>query len=731
MIRRPLTYGLLVSTVRSRSWKFIRLLSSDQFSRSQPDLTSSSFYSTDPIDPDEKTFDKILVANRGEIAVRVMRTARLMGVKTVAIHSDIDSKSCHVRAADESVCVGTAQARDSYLDMDRVLEAVKSTGAQAVHPGYGFLSENAEFVRRLEQEGVAFIGPGVSAINGMGDKIQSKKLAIEAGVNTIPGFDGEISTGDQCVEVSHSIGYPVMIKASAGGGGKGMRIARNDEEALSGFRLSQQEALSSFGDGRILVEKFIDQPRHIEIQVLADCHGNAVYLNERECSIQRRNQKVIEEAPSVFIDEETRRAMGQQAVALARKIGYTSAGTVEFLVDSSKQFYFLEMNTRLQVEHPITECITGIDIVHQMLRIAKGHKLRIQQSDVPLRGWAIESRIYAEDPFRSFGLPSVGRLLKYQEPSHLGGVRCDSGVTEGSEISFYYDPMICKLVSYGTTRQQAIDRNILALDSYVIRGVTHNIPLLRDILKQPRFVGGEITTNFLPEVYPDGFQGHSFSSPTELYRLAALCAVMHVKRVQKITISSSTAAVAVTRPYEFVVVVPAQDPLWCRVVLEGGKDDRHFLVKLSHAESFEPVLCCLSVRDNFHLSQLVIEAEVDGSAEIVQLVQQSFSDDVTVCFRGTNQHVQFYSAAAFSLLHHMPVTRGESQADRVLAPMPGLVRTLAVAPGDTVSAGQEVCVVEAMKMQNSLTAPRAGVIREVHISEGDAVDENQVLVQLE
>nr|XP_020657262.1 propionyl-CoA carboxylase alpha chain, mitochondrial isoform X2 [Pogona vitticeps] len=475
-------------------------------------MTSCALHST-VYDPKEKTFEKLLIANRGEIACRVIKTCKKMGIKTVAIHSDVDSNAVHVKMADEAVCVGPAPTSKSYLNMDAILEAIKKTRAQAVHPGYGFLSENKEFSRRLASEDVSFIGPDMHAIQAMGDKIESKLLAKNAKVNTIPGYDGVVKDADEAVRIAREIGYPVMIKASAGGGGKGMRIAWDDEETREGFRFSSQEAASSFGDDRLLIEKFIDNPRHIEIQVLGDKHGNALWLNERECSIQRRNQKVIEEAPSTFLDPETRRAMGEQAVALAKAVKYSSAGTVEFLVDSKKNFYFLEMNTRLQVEHPITECITSLDLVQEMIRVAKGYPLRHKQSDIPINGWAVECRVYAEDPYKSFGLPSIGRLSQYKEPLHVPGVRVDSGVQQGSEISIYYDPMISKLITYGSNRAEALQRMEEALDNYVIRGVAHNIALLREVITHPRFIQGDINTKFLPEVYPEGFKGHKLTDP--------------------------------------------------------------------------------------------------------------------------------------------------------------------------------------------------------------------------
>ncbi|KAK8734798.1 hypothetical protein OTU49_005655 [Cherax quadricarinatus] len=680
-----------------------------------------SIYTTDPIDPKEATFEKIMIANRGEIACRVIKTAKKMGIKTVSIHSDVDSNAPHVKLADEAICVGTAQARDSYLRMDRILEAIKLTGAQAVHPGYGFLSENAEFVQKLEDLGVSFIGPNANAITGMGDKLESKRLAMEAGVNTIPGFDGIVKDAEDCVRISRDVGYPVMIKASAGGGGKGMRIAWNDEEAREGFKLSSQEAASSFGDDRILVEKFVDNPRHIEIQVLGDKHGNAIYLNERECSIQRRNQKVIEEAPSVFLDEGTRKAMGKQAVALAKRIGYSSAGTVEFLVDSQRNFYFLEMNTRLQVEHPITECITGVDLVHQMIRVAKGHPLRIQQSDITIRGWAIESRVYAEDPFKNFGLPSIGRLSKYQEPLHLPKVRCDSGVEEGSNISIYYDPMICKLVCYGSSREEAIENSIKALDAYVIRGVTHNIPLLRDILTEARFVSGDISTNYLPEVYPDGFKGKQLTSQEQI-NLTAMLASVHLKNT--------------LRSRNFVnqsrVKGSSKLPTVCNLIIKYGDkevpcsvkvDDGNFKVTVNGAT--------VTVNDQFDLASPLIEANINGTWETVQLIKLGPAGEIRIRYRGTAFQCQVVSQEVHRYFSLIPEKPKVDQSKQVLSPMPGLVKSIACGPGDMVAEGQEVCVIEAMKMQNSLSAATSGKVVAVHVKEGDTVEEEQILVELE
>ena len=452
-------------------------------------------------------FSKILIANRGEIACRVMRTCRAMGIKTVAVYSDADADALHVREADEAVHIGAPPAAQSYLLVDRIVEACRKTGAQAVHPGYGFLSEKEEFAAALKKAGVVFIGPPAKAVAAMGDKIESKKLAKKAKVNTVPGYLGVIKDDKEAVKIAHEVGYPVMIKASAGGGGKGMRIARSDQEVREGFRAATSEAKSSFADDRVFIEKYIEDPRHIEIQILADTHGNTIYLGERECSIQRRHQKVIEEAPSPFLDAKTRAAMGAQAVALAEAVGYASAGTVEFIVDSKKHFYFLEMNTRLQVEHPVTEMVTGLDLVEQMIRVAAGEKLKIKQKDVALNGWAIEARVYAEEPERGF-LPSIGRLVKYREPATGGAVRVDSGVYEGAEISMYYDPMIAKVVGYGADRQEATVALRDALDSFHIRGVGHNINFLTALLKKPRFASGKLSTNFIAEEFPDGFRRH-------------------------------------------------------------------------------------------------------------------------------------------------------------------------------------------------------------------------------
>uniref|UniRef100_A0AAR2IS06 Propionyl-CoA carboxylase alpha chain, mitochondrial n=1 Tax=Pygocentrus nattereri TaxID=42514 RepID=A0AAR2IS06_PYGNA len=611
-----------------------------------------------------QTFDKILIANRGEIACRVIKTCKKMGIKTVAVHSDVDSSSVHVKMADEAVCVGPAPTSQSYLNMDAIMEAIRQTGAQAVHPGYGFLSENKEFARRLATEGVTFIGPDTDAIQAMGDKIESKLIAKAAKVNTIPGFDGVVKDAEEAVKIAQQIGYPVMIKASAGGGGKGMRIAWNEEETREGFRFSSQEAASSFGDDRLLIEKYIDNPRHIEIQVLADKHGNALWLNERECSIQRRNQKVVEEAPSTFLDPVTRRAMGEQAVSLAKAVQYSSAGTVEFLVDSKKNFYFLEMNTRLQVEHPITECITGLDLVQQMIRVAKGYKLQHKQEDIPINGWAVESRVYAEDPYKSFGLPSIGRLSQYEEPVNLAGVRVDSGIQEGSDISIYYDPMISKV------------------SSNILLGVTHNIPLLREIIVHPRFISGDISTNFLPEVYPEGFKGHLLSTGEQRELLAAAAALY---------------VAAQLRSQKFLG--PQRS-----VEIDGEK---------------------VVVSGEWNLASALLPLTINGSHRIFQ---NYYFNMLSPCVQFK---VRVLSKLAASLSKHMPEKIPEDTSSILRSPMPGTVVAVSVKPGDTVAEGQEICVIEAMKMQNSMTAAKTAKVKSVHCKAGETVGEGDLLVELE
>lgn len=688
---------------------------------SQQCLVVSRSLSSVEYEPKEKTFDKILIANRGEIACRVIKTCRKMGIRTVAIHSDVDASSVHVKMADEAVCVGSAPTSKSYLNMDAIMEAIKKTGAQAVHPGYGFLSENKEFAKCLAAEDVTFIGPDTHAIQAMGDKIESKLLAKRAKVNTIPGFDGVVKDADEAVRIAREIGYPVMIKASAGGGGKGMRIAWDDEETRDGFRFSSQEAASSFGDDRLLIEKFIDNPRHIEIQVLGDKHGNALWLNERECSIQRRNQKVVEEAPSIFLDPETRRAMGEQAVALAKAVKYSSAGTVEFLVDSQKNFYFLEMNTRLQVEHPVTECITGLDLVQEMILVAKGYPLRHKQEDIPISGWAVECRVYAEDPYKSFGLPSIGRLSQYQEPIHLPGVRVDSGIQPGSDISIYYDPMISKLVTYGSDRAEALKRMEDALDSYVIRGVTHNIPLLREVIINTRFVKGDISTKFLSDVYPDGFKGHMLT-PSERDQLLAIASSLFVASQLRAQRFQEHSRVPVIRPdvakWELSVKL---------------HDEDHTVVASNNGPTFNVEVdgSKLNVTSTWNLASPLLSVNVDGTQRTVQCLSRDAGGNMSIQFLGTVYKVHILTKLAAELNKFMLEKVPKDTSSTLCSPMPGVVVAVSVKPGDMVAEGQEICVIEAMKMQNSMTAGKMGKVKLVHCKAGDTVGEGDLLVELE
>lgn len=722
-------YRSLVVTLRSFAAKAKSTISSVEHSLVQDDR---SIYTLDPVNPNEPKFEKILIANRGEIACRVIKTCKAMGIKTVAVHSDVDSASLHVKMADEAVCVGPAPTSESYLRADRILQAVKDTGAQAVHPGYGFLSENTSFAAKLEEAGAVFIGPNSKAILAMGDKIHSKRIATEAKVNMIPGYDGEIKDEEECVKVANQIGYPVMIKASAGGGGKGMRIAWNDREAKNGYRLSKQEAKSSFGDDRMLVEKFIDNPRHIEMQVLCDKHGNALWLNERECSIQRRNQKVIEEAPSSFVDPEMRKKMGAQATQLALAVGYDSAGTVEFLVDSKKNFYFLEMNTRLQVEHPITEGITGLDIVQQMLRVAYGHKLNIKQSDIKVNGWAFECRVYAEDPYKGFGLPSVGRLTKYEEPRHIEGVRCDSGIREGSEISIYYDPLICKLVTYGNSREQALDRMRNALDNYVIRGPTHNIPLLRDIVDEERFRRGDITTKYLPTVYPEGFAG-TVLKEEEQCNIAALSAALQARKSSRSQMflnherQQQTVHDPFAKTYKYIVEFPKHGD-------KGTKKRSEVTVRLE-GKDHEEAYAVVDGKDvhivgDMSLARSVMRLTANGKTMTTQLSSKR-PGEFTLIYKGSPFKMKVMPAVSENMLKFMKEKPKLDLSSVVIAPMPGAIKSVSTKPGMLVTEGQELCVMEAMKMQNSLLAGRTGKVKKVNCKQGDTVDEGAILVELE
>ncbi|MFU8777570.1 MAG: acetyl-CoA carboxylase biotin carboxylase subunit [Roseovarius sp.] len=665
-------------------------------------------------------FKKILIANRGEIACRVIKTARKMGIATVAIYSDADRNALHVRMADEAVHIGPAPASESYIVIDRVMAAIKATGAEAVHPGYGFLSENPKFAQALEAEGVAFVGPPVGAIKAMGDKITSKKIAQEAGVSTVPGYMGLIADAEEAVTISNQIGYPVMIKASAGGGGKGMRIAWNDEEAREGFQSSKNEAASSFGDDRIFIEKFVTQPRHIEIQVLCDTHGNGIYLGERECSIQRRNQKVIEEAPSPFLDEATRKAMGEQAVALAQAVGYASAGTVEFIVDGDKNFYFLEMNTRLQVEHPVTELITGVDLVEQMIRVANGEALSLSQADVKLKGWAMESRLYAEDPYRGF-LPSIGRLSRYRPPEELAingaVVRNDTGVFEGGEISMYYDPMIAKLCTWGHTRAEAIEGMRVALDSFEVEGIGHNLPFLSAVMDHPRFVSGDITTAFIAEEYPEGFTGVTL--PEEALRaIAASTAAMHrVAEIRRTRVSGRMDNherhvgedwVVNLQGHSYAVVVAADR--------EGAT------VRFDDGDT-------LRVTSDWTPGDQLARLDVDGRALVLKVGK--ISGGFRIRTRGADLKVHVRTPRQAELAALMPEKLPPDTSKLLLCPMPGLIVKVNVVEGDEVQEGQALCTVEAMKMENILRAERKGVVAKVNAGPGDSLAVDDVIMEFE
>ena len=661
-------------------------------------------------------FSRILIANRGEIACRVIRTARRMGIGTVAVHSDADAGALHVRSADEAVHIGGAASTDSYLRIDRIVDAVRRTGAEAVHPGYGFLSENPAFAAALEAERVAFIGPGRAAISSMGDKIESKRLAADAGVATVPGHAGELADEDEAARVSGDIGYPVMLKASAGGGGKGMRIAWSESEARDGFRSAVNEARASFGDERVFVEKYIEQPRHIEIQVLADHHGAIVHLGERECSIQRRHQKVIEEAPSPFLDETTRAAMGAQAVALARAVDYRSAGTVEFIVDRDRNFYFLEMNTRLQVEHPVTELVTGLDLVELMIRIADGEPLPFAQSDVRLRGSAIEARVYAEDPYRGF-LPSTGRLTRYRPPVAAEGVRIDTGVEEGAEISMFYDPMIAKLVTSGASRIEATDRMADALDRYDIRGVSHNLPFLSALVGHPDFAAGRLSTNFIADAFPDGFSGADLGQARESALRALAAALHHARSEREDGISGRT---------DMVRRSPVEEPR--RLVLRDG--DRRLDVSVAAVDGGHDVEISgesVPVRGSCDPAERLFTGTVGDRHMAVLVDQRPFG--LTLRHRGAIRAMEILPARVSRYADMMPVKEVPDMSRFLLSPMPGLLVSVAVAPGDHVKAGQELAVVEAMKMENVMRAERDAVVSKVLASPGSSLSVDEPIIE--
>jgi propionyl-CoA carboxylase alpha chain len=679
-------------------------------------------------------FTKILIANRGEIACRVIKTAKKMGIKTVAVYSDADRDARHVQLADEAVHIGPAPSRESYLQAEKIIAACKQTGAQAVHPGYGFLSENEAFARRVEEEGITFIGPKHYSIAAMGDKIASKKLAKEANVSTIPGFNEAIKTAEQAVGIAKDIGYPVMIKASAGGGGKGLRVAYNDKEAFEGFTSCSNEARNSFGDDRVFIEKFVEEPRHIEIQVLGDSHGNVIYLNERECSIQRRHQKVIEEAPSPFISDATRKAMGEQAVLLAKAVKYQSAGTVEFVVGKDQSFYFLEMNTRLQVEHPVTECITGLDLVELMIRVAAGEKLPLAQADVKRNGWAIECRINAEDPFRNF-LPSTGRLVRFQPPKetmwssdteHLFGVRVDTGVTEGGEIPMYYDSMIAKLIVHGRDRLEAIGKMREALNGFVIRGVSSNIPFQAALLAHQKFVSGDFNTGFIAENYANGFQAQDVPHDDPQF-LVALAAYVNRRALQRAAgISGQLPGHEFSVGEDFVVVV---------LGAEGRHRREPVTVSDFVAQSGSSAVSVGGTRydicSQWHLGAARIRGTVNGQPFTAQVVRGDGKNPLAlrILHNGTQLDALVLTPRAADLYALMPYKAPPDMSRYVLSPMPGLLVDVAVQPGQKVQAGERVAVIEAMKMENVLFAAADGVVGKVLAAKGESLVVDQPIVE--
>ena len=681
-------------------------------------------------------FKKILIANRGEIACRVIATAQKMGIQTVAVYSEADKEARHVMLADEAVLIGPAASRESYLVADKIIAAAKATGAQAIHPGYGFLSENAEFSKRCEDEGIAFIGPRHFSIAAMGDKIESKKLAGAAGVNCIPGVNDAIESAEKAVEIAKGIGYPVMIKASAGGGGKGLRVAFNDKEAFEGFTSCRNEARNSFGDDRVFIEKFVEEPRHIEIQVLGDSHGNVIYLNERECSIQRRHQKVIEEAPSPFISDATRKAMGEQAVQLAKAVKYQSAGTVEFVVGKDQSFYFLEMNTRLQVEHPVTEAITGLDLVEMMIRVAAGEKLPIEQKDVQRNGWAIECRINAEDPFRNF-LPSTGRLVRFQTPKQtmfqgntadLLGVRVDTGVQDGGEIPMFYDSMIAKLIVHGKDRNEAIAKMREALNGFVIRGISSNIPFQAALLAHPRFVSGDFNTGFIAEQYSKGFRAEDVPHDDHDF-LAALAAFVRRKSRQRAAnLSGQLPGYDVKIGQDYAVVELGQ-----------GGNNRYVSV---HVDEFtgKPGVAQITVdgktyaiESNSRLNDIRIEGTCNGKPFTAQVERGTLKNPLAlqVQHNGTRIEALVMSPRMAQLHKLMPYKAPPDLSRFVLSPMPGLLVEVSVQPGQKVQAGERVAVIEAMKMENVLFAAQDGVVKQVVAAKGESLTVDQMIVEFE
>ena len=673
-------------------------------------------------------FKKILIANRGEIACRIISTAQRMGIKTVAVYSAADRESRHVRMADEAVFIGPAPSRESYLSIERIIQACKDTGADAVHPGYGFLSENAEFAERVEAEGITFIGPKFPAIAAMGDKIASKKLALAAQVNTIPGYNEVIESPAEAVKIAQGIGYPVMIKASAGGGGKGLRVANNDAEVLKGFVTCKTEAANNFGDDRVFIEKFVVEPRHIEIQILGDAYGNVVYLWERECSIQRRHQKVIEEAPSPFINAATRKAMGEQAVALAKAVQYQSAGTVEFVVGADQSFYFLEMNTRLQVEHPVTEAITGLDLVEQMIRVAAGEKLAFTQAEIQLNGWAMECRINADDPFRNF-LPSTGRLVKYRPPDSISGVRVDTGVFEGGEIPMYYDSMIAKLIVHGTNRQEAIEKMRSALNEFVIKGIHSTIPFQAALFQHPRFVAGDFNTGFIAEEYPDGFHPDSVQ-PHDPYLFAALATFMrhrYLEHIQLIdgqlvghemviakcfVVVTNKRVGAIDDPYNLPTRIELKESVYI-VYVDGANG----LSRYDIASQWRPGMICLN-------------ATINGTRKLTAQVERR-GVGYHLVLDGARYACMVLSPFGSEMQQRMPIKALPDTSKMLLSPMPGLLTQLTIKVGEKVVAGQKLAAIEAMKMENTLLAAQDGIVAELLVKQGDSLSVDQLIMRFE
>ena len=682
--------------------------------------TSTYFRASESADqqPKEHYFNKILIANRGEIACRIIKTCKKLGIKTVAVYSDADANNKHVRMADEAVYIGGSSPSESYLRADRIIAAMKKTGAEAVHPGFGFLSENSTFAKAIEECGLVFIGPPSSAISAMGDKIESKIIAEKAKVNIIPGHQGEVHSADESIEIAAKIGYPVMIKASAGGGGKGMRIAYTPEELREGFRLSQEEAIRNFASDKMLIERFVENPRHIEIQIICDQHGNYLYLPERECSIQRRNQKVIEEAPSSVIDEQTRKAMGEQAVALAREVGYYSAGTVEMLIDQNKNFYFLEMNTRLQVEHPITEYITGIDLVEQMIRVAAKKPLLLKQKDIKITGHATECRVYAEDPMNNFS-PSVGTLHTYIEPKdEEGRTRVDSGILEGSEISVFYDPMISKLITYGKDRLDSINRMVEALDIYVIQGVRHNISLLRDILVTEDYRKGAITTKFIPQHYPEGFKGIKLSTEGKSSLIASVGLMEFITKKKEFEVTGQLPRAQSPKTAKLVVTVDKETyPI--AITQEKGK----FIVELKNQ--------LYVAKTNWVFGTPIFRAVLNDANSVIVQVGERKGTTQFVSFMGTEFKFDIRTPKEQELHKYMPVIIPPDRSKMLIAPMPGAIVSVAVKPGQKVLPNQELVVIEAMKMQNVLRAPGEATVKEVKVKSGDIVGNEAVLVTFE